>query len=53
MQEEYAESEKFSVVLSFAQRLDEEAEKFLRKAAPSIPAYDQLDPPGAPCGRSP
>jgi len=50
MQKEYAESEKFTVVLSFAQELDEEAESFLKKAAPSIPAYDQLNPPDSPCG---
>lgn len=50
MQEKYAESKKFTVVLSFAQQLDEEAQSFLQKSAPLIPAYDQLNPPGAPCG---
>lgn len=50
MQEKYSESEKFTVVLSFAQELDEEATSFLKKAAPSIPAYDMLNPPKSPCG---
>jgi hypothetical protein len=50
MQDRFADTEKFSVVLSFAQALEQEARDFLSESAPSIPAYNQLNPPGSPCG---
>ena len=50
MQRDYSESGKFSVVLSFAQPLDQEGSDYLKSNAGSIPAYDQLNPPDSPCG---
>ena len=53
MQEEFAATGKFTVVLSYAQKVDDEEgiETFLNKRAKGIPVYDEIDPPGAPCGR--
>ena len=50
MQTKYAESEKFTVVLSYAQRREQQAGDFLTENAPNIPAFNQLNPTNAPCG---
>ena len=50
MQTKYAESEKFTVVLSYAQRREQQAVDFLTENAPNIPAFNQLNPTNAPCG---
>jgi len=50
MQEKYAGEGKFTVVLSYAQAVEPQAIDHLKSNAPSIPAYDQLNPPNAPCG---
>ena len=51
MQKEYADTLKFSVVLSFAQDVEPAAIDFLKKSARGVPVYNQLNPPGSPCGR--
>lgn len=48
MQKEYADTEKFVVVLSYVQELDQGAIDSLKKTAPQIPVYYQLRPPGSP-----
>jgi len=50
MQEKYAGTGKFTVVLSYVQELDQEAREFLAKEHGDIPIYDQLRPQGAECG---
>ncbi len=50
MQNKYAESGVFTVVIAYVGRLDEKGRKYLREEAPQIPAYDRLNPPGSPCG---
>lgn len=50
MQTNYAETDQFSVVLSYMQHFDASVKEFLAQNAPTIPSFDQLEPPGAPCG---
>jgi len=51
MQKKYADTEKFTVVIAYVQELEDEAVEYLKKTAPDIPVYDQLNPPDSPCGR--
>lgn len=51
MQQKYAKSGKFTVFLSFVQTFNEDAGKFLKEKSPTIPVYEQIRLPHAPCGR--
>jgi hypothetical protein len=51
MQQKYAQGGKFTVFLSNVQNFSDEARAFLEKNAPTIPLYEQVRLPHAPCGR--
>ncbi len=51
MQQKYAKSGKFTVFLSFVQTFNEDAGKFLKEQAPTIPVYEQINLPHSPCGK--
>lgn len=50
-QTKYGSTGKFSVFLSFVQSFNDEAGAFLKKNAPTVPCYEQVRLPHAPCGR--
>lgn len=50
MQKTYADTDAFSVVLSYVQQYDASVKSFLESNAPTIPSFNQFEPTGAPCG---
>lgn len=50
-QNKYSKTGKFTVFLSFVQTYSDDAGVFLKKNAPTIPCYEQVRLPHAPCGR--
>ncbi|PIY36602.1 MAG: hypothetical protein COZ06_35630 [Armatimonadetes bacterium CG_4_10_14_3_um_filter_66_18] len=49
MQQKYAKSGKFTVFLSNVQNYSDEVGAFLRENGPTIPLYEQVRLPHAPC----